>query len=71
LALACCASAPGAYYYTSKSGSTYIWNTSTASYNESEMACRASGGHLVSWAGAAEQGEVEGYLQSSGHMLAM
>ena len=35
------------------------------------MACRASGGHLVSWASAGEQGEVEGYFQSSGHMLAM
>lgn len=33
------------------------------------MACRSSGGHLVSWTGVAEQGEVEGYYMASGFML--
>ncbi len=57
------------YYYTSSSGNTYIYNTSMNTFNESEMACRDSGGHLVSWLSGKEQGEVEGYYQEMGFMI--
>jgi hypothetical protein len=46
-------------YESTATNNTYLFNT--MQLNQSESYCQDSGGHLVSYAGADEQIEVEGY----------
>lgn len=56
------AAAPMVYIYESTAtNNTYLFNTMPLNQSDAESYCQDSGGHLVSYAGADEQTEVEGY----------
>jgi hypothetical protein len=58
-----CPAAPGFFHYTSNStNNSYILSTYTNySHSAAQAYCNRQGGHLVAWASAEEQAEVEQY----------
>jgi hypothetical protein len=48
-------------YESSTTNNTYMFNTMLLNQSDAETYCQDNGGHLVSYAGADEQSEVEGY----------
>jgi hypothetical protein len=48
-------------YESVATNNTYLFSTMQVNQSDAETYCQDSGGHLVSFAGADEQTEVEGY----------
>jgi hypothetical protein len=48
-------------YESSTTNNTYMFNTMLLNQSDAETYCQDNGGHLISYAGADEQSEVEGY----------
>jgi hypothetical protein len=57
------------YHFTASNGNTYIFNASSATFNEAQDTCKLRGAHLVAWTSYKEQAEVEGYFVSNGYLL--
>jgi hypothetical protein len=58
---------PGAYVYNSPTTfSTYMLNTTSASFTDAQGSCNDAGGHLVYFDSLAEQKEVEEYYTGLG-----
>jgi hypothetical protein len=61
---------PHVYNYTSPTSNTlYYLNTTADRHNNSELACRMLGGHLVMFGSRAEQLEVEAAFRASGGLI--
>jgi hypothetical protein len=56
-------------YYSPTFNKTYVLNTTHMNNNDAEQFCRDNGGHMASYASAAEQNEVEAYFTAPYKLL--
>jgi hypothetical protein len=56
-------------YYSSNFNKTYVLNTTHMGNTDAEQFCRDNGGHMASYASAAEQNEVEAYFTAPYKLL--
>jgi hypothetical protein len=57
------------YYYSNRTGTSYMLNTSNGTQAEGQQACQAIGGHLAYYTSVQEQAEVEAAFTYDGGLI--
>ncbi len=60
---------PAPNYTTPVSNVTFLFNSTSTTYDDAESSCQMSGGHIAAYTSLEEQADVEQYYEATGWLL--